>query len=75
MGRTIQREHITRNSIRCKGCGEDIESTHRHDFRPCSCGAVAVDGGKDYRRRCWQGDGPGYEETSVFTVEEVEVEW
>ena len=23
-----------------------------HDFKFCKCGAVAVDGGKDYLRRC-----------------------
>lgn len=35
--------------IRCKKCGDVIESTHRHDFKFCKCGAVAADGGKDYR--------------------------
>ena len=29
-----------------------IESVSRHDFKSCSCGAVCVDGGKDYLRRC-----------------------
>lgn len=36
------------NKIRCKRCGEVIESTDRHDFKFCKCGAVAVDGGTDY---------------------------
>lgn len=44
--------HIIRNTIRCKKCGNVIESTYAHDFKFCSCGAVAVDGGKDYLRRC-----------------------
>ena len=39
------------NKIRCKKCGDEIESTYCHDFKFCKCGAVAVDGGKDYRRR------------------------
>ena len=43
---------ITVNKIRCKKCNEVIESTHRHDFKFCKCGSVAVDGGKDYLRRC-----------------------
>ena len=51
------------NKIRCKKCGEIIESTHRHDFKICKCGAVAVDGGHDYLRR--SGDLDGYEELSV----------
>ena len=44
------------NKIKCKKCGDVIESTYRHDFKSCKCGAVAVDGGKDYLIRL------GYEE-------------
>ena len=36
------------NKIRCKKCGEEIESTYTHDFRSCKCGACAVDGGHEY---------------------------
>ncbi|MBQ6610805.1 MAG: hypothetical protein IJH70_10245 [Oscillospiraceae bacterium] len=43
---------IIHNRIRCKKCGEIIESHTVHEFKWCSCGAVAVDGGKDYLRRC-----------------------
>ena len=42
---------IIRNRAQCKKCDEIIESTHRHDFKRCSCGALAVDGGKAYLRR------------------------
>lgn len=42
---------IKRNAIRCIECRDEIESTHRHDFRSCRCGAVFVDGGKSYLRR------------------------
>lgn len=42
---------IIRNMIRCKKCGDIIESESIHDFKFCKCGAVAVDGGKDYLRR------------------------
>lgn len=42
---------IIRNRIRCKKCGDVIESFHRHDFKWCSCGACAVDGGHDYLKR------------------------
>ena len=44
---------ITRNAAQCRLCGETIESTHRHDFRSCSCKAIFVDGGHDYLRRGW----------------------
>ncbi len=43
---------IVINKIKCKKCGDIIESTYRHDFRSCKCDAVSVDGGKDYLRRC-----------------------
>lgn len=42
---------ILKNCVKCNHCGEVIESRHRHDYVRCSCGAVAVDGGKDYFRR------------------------
>lgn len=42
---------IITNKIRCKKCGDIIESKHRHDFVVCKCGAVAVDGGHDYLKR------------------------
>ena len=40
------------NKIRCKKCGDIIESTSVHDFKTCKCGAVSVDGGHNYIRRC-----------------------
>ena len=46
--------------FKCKKCGEIIESMSRHDFKFCKCGAVAVDGGKDYLRRIGSKD--DYEE-------------
>lgn len=54
---------IIKNSIKCKKCGDEIESKTVHDFRFCKCGAVAVDGGHDYLRRC--GKREDWEETSV----------
>ena len=44
--------HIVTNKIRCKKCGDVIESTSVHDFKYCKCGSVAVDGGHAYLRRC-----------------------
>ena len=42
---------IIHNKIKCKKCGDIIESISVHDFKWCSCGACAVDGGHDYLRR------------------------
>jgi hypothetical protein len=39
-----------KNKIKCKSCGDIIESKSRHDFRECSCGKCFVDGGLDYQR-------------------------
>ena len=53
---------IIRNKIRCKKCGEIIESFSVHDFKFCKCEAVAVDGGHEYLRRC--GNQEDWEELS-----------
>ena len=45
---------IIKNAIKCKHCGDVIESTYRHDFVTCSCGCCSVDGGLDYLRRCFK---------------------
>ncbi len=45
-------EKIIVNKIKCNLCGDIIESVHVHDYRRCKCGACAVDGGKEYLRRC-----------------------
>jgi hypothetical protein len=42
---------ILRNAARCVKCGDVVESTHRHDFVTCKCGAISVDGGHAYLRR------------------------
>lgn len=60
---------IVINRIRCKKCGDVIESTYRHDFKDCKCGAVAVDGGKDYLRR--GGNREDWEDMSVWEEEEI----
>jgi len=39
-----------RNRAKCRKCGDIVESKFRHDFQRCKCGAIAVDGGKDYQR-------------------------
>lgn len=34
--------------IKCNHCGDIIYSRATHDMRYCSCGKVAIDGGRDY---------------------------
>lgn len=39
--------------IKCRNCGQIIESKYKHDFVTCSCGETSVDGGCDYLRVCF----------------------
>lgn len=59
---------IKSNKIRCRHCGDIIESRTVHDFVSCSCGRVAVDGGHDYLRRC--GDKSDFDDLSEVDPDE-----
>lgn len=62
---------ILTNKIKCKYCGDIIESKYRHDFVRCKCGKVAVDGGHDYLRRNFpESPDKDYEELSKCLVDE-----
>lgn len=60
---------IITNKIKCKNCGDIIESKNVHDFKWCACGNCAVDGGRDYIKRNFKGNSPEecYEELSEYT--------
>ena len=53
---------IRTNRIKCKRCGDIIESYDVHNFKWCSCKSAAVDGGREYLRRL--GSPEDYEELS-----------
>ena len=36
--------------VKCRKCGEVLESMYRHDFHYCGCGSTFVDGGEAYLR-------------------------
>lgn len=57
-------EKILVNKIKCKKCGDIIESKSVHDFVTCKCGAVSVDGGHNYIRRC--GNQEDFEDLSEY---------
>lgn len=61
-------EIILRNSARCLHCGDEIESTHRHDFKWCRCGKLGVDGGHAYIRQI----GSAGMDTSIVAVRETD---
>jgi len=58
----VHTQTILRNSIQCLSCKDEIESKHVHDFKYCSCGKCAVDGGKEYRKRI----GENWLDTSII---------
>ena len=62
---------IIKNAIRCNICGDEIESTNRHDYVRCRCGACAVDGGNDYLRRSFK-EKDCYEEISIWEQDQQE---
>jgi tRNA(Ile2) C34 agmatinyltransferase TiaS len=62
-------EIVLVNKIQCRRCGDIIESMNRHDFKWCKCGSVAVDGGKEYLKRCTK-EGITYTDLSEVRQEE-----
>lgn len=56
---------ILSNQIRCNHCKDEIFSSHVHDFKYCTCGAVAVDGGMGYLRRLCQKGPKDYTDMSI----------
>lgn len=62
---------IIKNAAKCNHCGDIIESKHTHDFKHCSCGTIAVDGGHSYLKRSFKNSPADFEDLSV--CEEVEV--
>lgn len=42
--------------IRCKRCGDVIQSMYTYDFKYCKCGSVAIDSGSDYLRVLHNGE-------------------
>lgn len=60
---------IIRNRIKCKKCGDVIESNSQHDFKLCSCESIFVDGGHEYLR--WGGKFEDIEDMSVTQFEVV----
>lgn len=44
-------KRIIANKAQCKKCKDIVESRWGHDYVRCSCGEIAVDGGKEYIRR------------------------
>ena len=59
------------NQVECLKCGDKPFSANRHDYRPCKCGAVAVDGGMEYQRLAY--DDAGMFRSMVIEMDDSQV--
>jgi hypothetical protein len=44
------KKKLSVQAIECLVCGDTVYSRATHDYRKCTCGRVAIDGGRDYTR-------------------------
>ncbi len=56
---------ISRNAAVCGNCRDEVESKEPGVLVKCSCGAIAVDGGRERLQR-YRKAGAWYEDTSVI---------
>lgn len=70
----MNEKKLVKNAIQCVNCRDIIESKHRHDFKFCKCGMVAVDGGLSYTRRCFKNSPSDFIDLSEWEDVEDDVE-
>ena len=63
-------QKIISNKIKCKKCGDIIESKDVNEMKRCSCGQVAVDGGLQYLKRLFKNK-EDFEELSIVEKDKV----
>ena len=66
----MNEKKLIKNVIKCNHCGDIIESKHRHDFKFCKCGTVAVDGGLNYERRLFKNSPDDFTNLSEWKEDE-----
>ena len=67
-------QRILKNRIRCRNCGDVIESTDTNELVTCSCGSVSIAGGHEYFRRICRNGPKDIEELSVVEQDDDEEE-
>lgn len=60
------------NKAQCSLCNDIIESKTVHNFVCCKCGAIFVDGGKDYARRGFTNSPDEIIDLSIYEKDEDE---
>lgn len=59
-------QKILRNSVKCKKCGQVVESFSENTFTSCKCGETKISGGFSHLIR----EGQNYDEMSQFYLTE-----
>lgn len=63
-------------AVKCPECGDLIYSRARYDFRYCSCGEIAIDGGFDYVKISYKKISPEkYIKYIIATKQELYDDW
>lgn len=68
----VKMDKIITNKIKCRTCGDVIESVFTHDLKRCNCGAVEIDGGKEYLRRSAKSIDDFIELSTVINEDEIQ---
>lgn len=68
----VKMDKIITNKIKCRKCGDVIESVFTHDLKRCKCGAVEIDGGKEYLRRSAKSIDDFIELSTVINADEIQ---
>lgn len=63
--------------IKCPKCDDIVYSRARHDMRYCSCGDVAIDGGRAYEKVAYRKESPARQEILLMgtTEKDLEEDW
>lgn len=73
---TKNKKYLMVASLTCPSCNNVIFSRARHDYRSCSCGEIAVDGGFDYLKVSFKKEQPKSKRIRVYaTRQELYDDW
>ena len=53
-----EQKELKVHAIECPKCGDVVFSRAVHDYRACTCGEVAIDGGFDYQKIAFRTEPP-----------------
>lgn len=60
--------YIVVKTVICPNCGDQIFSRAHHDFRSCTCGETAIDGGFDYVKLSFKKEPPKVKRMRIYAT-------